>query len=148
MKNKCTYSVVALLLVAMTSVYAEYPLPVNADRESIELNLMKGLNSENEGLQYSCALRLGEIKSSRAVIPLMSVLKQCDNLKLKTAAAWALCNIGDARGTFAVKREVKFSHCEKTKLICAWYYEHMVKQGSFIFRDIDQAVLAESKEHP
>jgi hypothetical protein len=89
---------------------------------------------------------LGEIKSSKAVIPLMRVLKQCDNFKLKTAAAWALCNIGDDRGTYAVKLEVKFSDCDKTRLVCAWYYEHKVKQGSFIFRDIDPAVLAEVKE--
>jgi hypothetical protein len=140
---------IVLLLIAILSLYAQDPaLPANANKALIEKNLLIGLNSTNEGLRYSCALMLGNIKSTRAVIPLMALLKQCDNFKLKTAAAWALCNIGDARGTYAVKREVEFNSCCKTKLICAWYYENMVKPGSFIFRDVDQTILAELKEHP
>jgi hypothetical protein len=147
MKTKLALTIITLLFIAVTVVYAEDPyLPANANQELIEDNLLIGLNSDNDGLRYSCALMLGDIKSSRSVIPLMKVLKQCDNLKLKTVAAWALCNIGDARGTYAVKREVELNDCFKTKLVCAWYYEHMVKQGSFIFRDIDQAALAELKE--
>jgi hypothetical protein len=147
MKAKLALTIIALLFIAVTSVYAEDPvLLANANRELIEDNLLIGLNSDNDGLRYSCTLMLGDIKSSRAVIPLMKVLKQCENIKLKTTAAWALCNIGDARGTYAVKREVELNDCCKTKLVCAWYYEHMVKQGSFIFRDVDPAALAELKE--
>jgi hypothetical protein len=137
----------ALLFIAAFSLYADDPaLPAHANRSLIERNLLVGLSSTNDGLRYSCALRLGELKSTRAVIPLMALLKQCDNFKLKTAAAWALCNIGDARGTYAVKREVSFNECGKTKLVCAWYYETMVKSGSFVFRDVDLPMLAELKE--
>ncbi|MCX6120927.1 MAG: hypothetical protein NTX44_04865 [Ignavibacteriales bacterium] len=147
MKTKCALTITVLLSIAVTRVFAEDPvLPAKADQALIEENLLVGLNSTNEGLRYSCALMLGDLKSSQAVIPLMALLRQSDNFKLKTAAAWALCNIGDARGTFAVKREAEFNSCCKTKLVCAWYYENKVKQGSFVFRDVDQAVLAEVKE--
>jgi hypothetical protein len=143
MRRTMLFTILAILFIATTSVVAQHAvLPENADRALIEKNLLLGLKSDNEGLRYSSALMLGDLKSSRAVIPLMSMLKQCDNFKLKTAAAWALCNIGDAKGTFAVKREVEFNDCCKTKLVCAWYYEHMVKPGSFIFKDVDQAMLA------
>ena len=146
MKTRLLLSL-ALLFFAALSLYADDPaLPVHANRPLIEKNLLVGLTSTNEGLRYSCALRLGEWKSTRAVIPLMAILKQCDNFKLKTAAAWALCNIGDPRGTCAVKREVAFSNCGKTKLVCAWYYENMVKSGSFVLRDVDVQLLAELKE--
>jgi hypothetical protein len=147
MKTKRAFTIVALLFIAVTCVYAEDPvLPAKANQALIEENLLVGLNSTNDGLRYSCALMLGDLKSSQAVIPLMALLRQSDNFKLKTAAAWALCNIGDARGTFAVKREAEFNSCCKTQLVCAWYYENKVKPGSFVFRDVDQAVLAEVKE--
>jgi hypothetical protein len=134
----------ALAIIAVTGAKAEDPvLPSNANRALIEENLMVGLNSDNEGLRYSCALMLGSIKSESAVIPLMALLKQCDSFKLKRAAAWALCNIGDERGTYAVKMEVRFSECCKTRLVCAWYYENMVKPGSFVFNNVDPTMIAE-----
>jgi hypothetical protein len=137
----------ALLLAAASSLYAQDPvLPAGADKVLIEQNLMAGLNSSNEGLRHGCVLMLGNIKSTRAVIPLMALLKQSDNFKLRTAAAWALCKIGDPRGTFAVMRAAEFSGCCKTKLVCAWYYENMVKPGSFIFRDADEVLAAKVKD--
>jgi hypothetical protein len=144
MNTRVCFTALCIILVGMISVQAQdLVLPGNADRSVIEENLLKGLRTENEGLQYSCALMLGDLKSTKAVLPLMALLKQCDSFKLKTAAAWALCTIGDARGTYTVKREVEFNSCCKTRLVCAWYYENMVKPGSFVFKDADQGVLAE-----
>jgi hypothetical protein len=41
----------------------------------IEDNYLVGLNSDVPGLQVSCAYFLGEMKSERAVIPLMKMLR-------------------------------------------------------------------------
>jgi hypothetical protein len=149
MKTPLVVCVLILVLGTVIPAFAgDTVLPSNADKALIEGNLLKGLNSDNEGLRQSCALMLGNIKSTRAVIPLMSILRNSDNFKLKTAAAWALCNIGDSRGTFAVKREVEFNDCCKTQLVCAWYYEHMVHPGSFVFRDVEQALIADLTRQP
>jgi len=135
------------MVSAIVSAFAEDPvLPAGSDKSVIEDNLLKGLASENQGLQRSCALMLGKIKSGRAVIPLMSVLKNSDQPEIKVAAAWALCNIGDPRGTFAVKQEVEFSENNKTRLTCAWYYENMVQSGTYVFPKVGETVLAETKE--
>jgi hypothetical protein len=143
--KKCICLIIVMFFVVALSGFAkDLALPAKTDRALIERNLLVGLNSSNEGLRYGCALMLGDLKSSQAVIPLMALLKQSDNFKLKAAAAWALCKIGDARGTFAVKREVEFNSCCKTRLVCAWYYETMVKSGSFIFKNGDQSMLAET----
>jgi hypothetical protein len=140
---------VALVVCAMVCAQAqELVLPANADRTRIEDNLLVGLTSENTGLQRSCALMLGKMKSSRAVIPLMATLRDGQTLELKTAAAWALCNIGDARGTFAVKREVLFNNCCMTKLRCAWYYENMVHSGTFWFKNLSPDVIAIVQQQP
>jgi hypothetical protein len=146
MKTKTLIAVVMLLSVSLCNAQTQdFTLPVNLDKEQVEENLLTGLKTDNSGLQYSCALMLGQIKSTRAVIPLMALLRKCDNLKLKTASAWALCNIGDPRGTFAVKREAQFNSCCIAKLRCAWYYETMVQSGTFIFTQEGQNLYAELK---
>jgi hypothetical protein len=143
MKARFVVFAVLLGMCALSTARAGDPvLPPNADKPLIEKNLLIGLASQNKGLQRSSALMLGHIKSERAVVPLMAVLKDGDNPDLKIAAAWALCNIGDARGTFVVRREVEFNNCCKTRLACAWYYETMVKSGSFVFKNVHQQMVA------
>ena len=143
-----TRTVVIVMMLIIGAVYLNaqgISLPANADKELIEDNLLAGLRSDNAGLKSSCAFMLGKMKSTRAVIPLMALLRKCDDLHIKTSAAWALCNIGDPRGTFAVKREVQFSSCCKTKLRCAWYYENLVQNGTFTFNKIGEDIIAELK---
>ncbi len=41
----------------------------------IEDNLIRGIKSDNAGLQTSCAYFLGEMKSSKAMIPLLKLAK-------------------------------------------------------------------------
>jgi hypothetical protein len=143
MKAINCFIIVVFCLCTIETAWAEDPvLPPSANRALIEQNLLVGLASENRGLQRSCALMLGHLGSEDAVLPLMAILKNSEYPELKIAAAWSLCNIGDPRGTFAVKREVEFNDCCKTRLACAWYYENMVKPGSFVFREINQQLVA------
>ncbi len=96
-------------------------------------NLLIGLNSENDGLRRSPAFILGEIKSDEAVIPLMRALKSGTDERTQIVAALSLCKIGDARGVFAVKQEVRFSENDKVKNSCSWFYNQYVKGGTFEF---------------
>ncbi|MBK7868176.1 MAG: HEAT repeat domain-containing protein [Ignavibacteriales bacterium] len=81
----------------------------NAPKKSLsyrqaELNYINGVESDNAGLRLSSTLFLGEMKSDEAVIPLMRVLKSCDDEACRIAAALSLTKIGDSRGIYAVKK--------------------------------------------
>jgi HEAT repeat protein len=127
---------------AIPAIAQESILPPNANKTLIEDNLFIGLASDNLGLQRSCALMLGKIKSDRAVIPLLAVLHNTADENLRVAAAWALCKIGDARGVYAVKMAVRYDESTKVQAICAWYYENFVKQGTFTFAQPELSVIA------
>lgn len=140
---KTTFVLLAALVVLLTAASAqEMVLPAKANRTAIEGNLMLGLKSENIGLQRSAALMLGKIRANDAVIPLMAVLHNSEDSGVRMAAAYALCKIGDAKGTYAVKQAVKFDDCCKVKLASAWYYEQYVKKGTFAFKPAEAEMLA------
>jgi expansin (peptidoglycan-binding protein) len=120
----------------------ESVLPPNANKALIEDNLFIGLTSDNLGLQRGCALMLGKIQSNRAVIPLMNILHTNADENVRVAASWALCKIGDARGVYAVKMAVKYDECTRVQATCAWYYENLVKQGTFMFAQPELPTIA------
>jgi HEAT repeat protein len=101
--------------------------------EMAEINLLIGLQSDNMGLSESSAYMLGELKSDKAVIPLMNILRSGENESSRVVAALALCRIGDARGVYAVKRAAKFDGNEFVQQKCAWFYDQYVRPGSFDF---------------
>lgn len=98
-------------------------------------NLLVGIGEENGncGLRISAIYMLGQLEAKNAVIPLMRVLHSCPDEKSRSAAAWALCKIGDARGEYAVKEAVRFDESSKVKMQCAWYYNLYVNEGTFAF---------------
>ncbi len=76
--------------------------PGSAKYSIIEANYLDGLKSENKGLKVSCAYYLGEIKSKKAVVPLMAMLRNENDKGAKLIAAWSLLKIGDSRGVYLV----------------------------------------------
>jgi hypothetical protein len=96
-----------------------------------EQNLLIGIASENQGLQESAACMLGELKSQKAVIPLMNMLREGKSESSRIVAALALCRIGDLRGVYAVKRATAFDESELVQQRCAWFYNEYVQAGTF-----------------
>jgi HEAT repeat protein len=85
-------------------------------------NLLIGLDSGNSGLTSSSAFYLGELNSSKAVIPLMRILRSSDQEELRISAALALLKIGDARGIFAIKRAIRFDESDRVSKMCEKFY--------------------------
>ena len=113
---------------------SEQPELISEKRyEMAEVNLLIGLRSDNLGLRESSAYLLGELKSDKAVIPLMTMLRSEDRASSRVVAALALCRIGDARGVYAVKQAAKFDDNEFVQQKCAWFYDQYVQPGSFDF---------------
>lgn len=64
-----------------------------AKLSAIEENLIKGVKSDNSGLQTSCAYFLGEMKSGKALIPLLKLVKHGATEESRIIAALSLYKI-------------------------------------------------------
>ncbi len=126
---KTTDFLTALIFSAtalVTTISAQMPtslVPTEYDYATIESNYLAGLESEIHGLKISSAFFLGEMKSERAIIPLMKMFKEAEEPGSKFIAAWSLLKIGDARGVYVVKTEVERSDCKATSCICEYLYK-------------------------
>ena len=104
------------------------------DAEFTEAKLLDDVSCDNCQQKENAIYDLGELRSARAVIPLMGVLHSDAEESSRIVAALALCRIGDARGTYAVKRAASFDSSEKVRTLAAWFYNTYVQEGSFEFR--------------
>ena len=113
--------VVAITTVSFAQADKEISTP--SKYEAIEANYLTGINSDNQGLKVSSAYFLGNMKSSRAVIPLMKMFRNEKNNGAKLVAAWSLLKIGDSRGVFLVKRESELGNCDGINCMLHQLYE-------------------------
>ena len=114
-----------LLLLLVTSVYPQDSIKVlkKLNDDSIDLNYLEGVKAENLGLKISASYYLGERKSSKAVVPLMKILKSDKSPEARIMAALSLFKIGDERGIYAIKQAVQFDDNEWVKKMCNIFYQ-------------------------
>ncbi len=125
MKRTLVIPAVLILAVFFTASSFAQRKSVKANNpkfKTIEANYLEGLNSNNLGLKISSAYFLGDMKSEKAVIPLMRMFDNAKTDGEKLVAAWALLKIGDARGTFLVKRECEVGNCDQIRSILYQMY--------------------------
>jgi hypothetical protein len=108
-------------------------------KELITINLMNGLASDNKGVRENAAFMLGEQKITRAIVPLMKMLRDSEEESSRIVAALSLCRMGEPRGVYAVRMAAKFDNSEKVRTLCAWFYNQYVKPGSFEFTTVKPA---------
>lgn len=126
-KSITIYSLLLLLLLSFTTTFAQEQNKLEYSK--IENNLLEGIASENQGLKLSSAYFLGEIKSDKAIIPLLELLHNSDESGAKQVAALALYKINSARGMFAIKQAIKFDDNEQTRRICTIFYnQHLIRE--------------------
>ena len=118
--------VLAALVLFSTVVPAqgiELSNPVVKEKYSvIESNLLQGLKSEVEGLKVSCAYYLGEIKSQKAVLPLMKILRDDNCYAARIVAALSLIKIDDEQGVYMVKRTALFNNQDGVRKMSEKFY--------------------------
>jgi hypothetical protein len=118
--------------------------------ETVENNLLVGVESDNYGLRTSCAYFLGSIQSERALIPLLRMLKEGGTEEERILAALSLCKINSERGLFAVKRAIKFDDSERVQRMCkSFYCAQRLKQlkGDVTVEPIELANLILNEEY-
>jgi hypothetical protein len=131
--------------VAVLSVALAYAGPGDVSRpapdlELTEAKLLDDVHCDNCQTKETAIFDLGELRSEKAVIPLMDVLHRDEEESSRIVAALALCRIGDERGTFAVKRAATFDGSKKVRTLAAWFYNTYVKEGSFQFEPVQPAM--------
>ena len=120
--NKVKVVFTLILLVFLTSSLFAYSNFSEEKYRQIEDNLLVGINTDNRGLQISCAYFLGEMKSDRAVIPLLKMLKSGDTEEERIMAALSLSKINCDQGRFAVKQRIRFDDSERVQRLCEIFY--------------------------
>ncbi|MCX6170827.1 MAG: hypothetical protein NTX65_15915 [Ignavibacteriales bacterium] len=125
MKARLLFAVVLATTILFSSVLIageNKSIPVANTYETIELNRLIGLASDNEGLKVSCAFNLGEMKSQKAVIPLIAMLRDGKTDEERIIAALSLIKIGAAQGVYMVSRAAKFNENSHVRYICEKFY--------------------------
>jgi len=136
MKTTMLGVIVLSIVVSLSATAGDQTLFGSREKyERAEASLLAGLMSDNEGLRESSAYMLGELKSGKAVIPLMAMLRCNDCETARIVAALALCRIGDLRGIYAVKQAVQFDDNGSVQSRCAWFYNEYVQAGTFTFTE-------------
>jgi len=128
--------ILALIITFSLSTFANTPISEEKYRQ-IEENLLLGMNSSNTGLQISCAYFLGEMKSDRALIPLLKMLKSGVTVEERLIAALSLAKIRSEKGMFAVKQRIKFDESKRVQRLCRIFY------NNYKFENIKGNVIVE-----
>ncbi|MBK7105753.1 MAG: hypothetical protein IPH62_10755 [Ignavibacteriae bacterium] len=112
-----------LFLIVLTLLFTTVSFGFTKEKyNQIEDNLIVGINTDNRGLQVSCAFFLGELKSEKAVIPLLRMLKSGITEEERIIAALSLSKIKSEQGMYAVKQRIKFDDSERVQKLCAKFY--------------------------
>ena len=121
--NKITLTALVVLLCTLVLSAAGSPIMrKQINYNEVEANLLAGIDSQNQGLFISSTLKLGDLKSEKAVIPLMKVLKSSNDEASRLAAALALYKIGNNKGMFAVKMASRFDDSKRVRNLCEKFY--------------------------
>jgi len=133
--NKIKYVLVLMLILSVSISAGNKNL--EEKYKTIEDNLLVGLQTDNLGLKVSAAYFLGEMKSERAVIPLMKMLKGNTTEEEKLIAALSLAKIKSEKGMFAVKQRIKYDDSKRVQRLCDIFYKN------YLFENIEGNVIVE-----
>ena len=121
-----TILIVALLFGITAASFGNDDKTKNDVSENTIASLLEGLTSDNLGLKSSSAFMLGELKVTRAIIPLLRVLHNDKNEEIRISAALALYKIGTPLSIYAVKQAGRFDESKRVnKLAQKFYYDYL-----------------------
>lgn len=125
--NKLLLVTTFIMFLIVISITDAKPRFVSVIKQSTVESLMMGLKSENLGLRNNSAYMIGELKLSKAVIPLLNILHTEKNEELRISAALALYKIGSPIAIHAVKQAIRFDDSERVSKLCASFYNEYLK---------------------
>ena len=109
-----------------TSTYNDFSVFSEDKYDRIEENMLIGMKSGNTGLQTSCAYFLGEMKSDRAMIPLLRLVKNGETEAARIIAALSLYKIESKIGMYRLKYLVESDDSELARRVFDIIYKKYV----------------------
>ncbi|MCW8803828.1 MAG: hypothetical protein OQK57_05460 [Ignavibacteriaceae bacterium] len=137
MKTLITVILTLLVVQSLTAQIPEFP----AEKKSVIVdNLTVGIESENTGLHTSAALVMYDLineaylestDASKAMVPLLKMLKEGKTDEERIAAAVALYELGNPIGIYRLRGVAVFDDNERVATICKnLYYTYHKLHGT------------------
>jgi len=121
-------AILSILVLFTGNIFAEQPPVVRSmNTLAVEKNLIQGVDSDNTGLKVSSAYQLGEIKSEKAVLPLLKMLRNGENEEERIAAALSLTKIGTDKALYFVKSAARFDQSKRVRELCNKFYVNTIR---------------------
>ena len=118
-----------------TSTYNDFSVFSEDKYDQIEDNMLKGIKSDNTGLQTSSAYFLGEMKSDRAMIPLLRLVQNGETEEARIIAALSLYKIESNIGMYRLKHLAETDESELARQVFARIYQKYVID-KYSFREL------------
>jgi hypothetical protein len=115
--------------------YNNYAILTDEEYHQVEQNLLTGIKSGNIGLQTSCAYFLGEMKSDRALIPLLKLVQNGVTEEARIIAALSLYKIESKIGMYRLKYLAETDESELARQVFARIYQKYVVD-KYSFREL------------
>jgi HEAT repeat protein len=136
-KVRFLFPVLIMVIFVSSLVMADTNDAQKKEAEKVRVeNLLMGLDSDNNGLMISSAYYLGELKASKATIPLMKMLHEGNTEEQRIAAALSLYKIGSDKSIYAVKGASKFDESKRVRKFCKKLYNVYVYDQIQISKDV------------
>jgi len=116
-----------------TNTYNDFTVFSEEEYDHIETNLLIGIKTNNTGLQTSCAYFLGEMKSDRAMIPLLKLVTNGETEESRIIAALSLYKIESKIGMYRIKQLIKSENSELANNVFKRIY-NVYRSDSYSFR--------------
>jgi hypothetical protein len=134
LKNRLAVLIMPFVFLTISFSFSKGAEFIPSDKDAKkEANYISALNSNNESLRINSAYKLGEIKSKKAVIPLMDMFRLEKDDGAKLVAALSLLKIGDARGVFLIKRSIELKENDGLKIMLQHLFKDYGLKNSQIF---------------
>jgi HEAT repeat protein len=136
MKRTTLISAVLFAVLALAT-FSNAQDETKAYTEKAVKNLIKGINSDNEGLSRSSIYYAGKDKVAEAVDALVEKLQKEKNPNTRILIALSLYQIGDFKGLEAVKEQAVNDSDERVKKMSALIFDEFYKNytGKYQFSE-------------
>jgi hypothetical protein len=111
---------------SISTTYNDFTLFSEEEYDQIEANMLTGIKSDNTGIQTSCAYFLGEMKSDRAMIPLLRLVQNGGTEEARIIAALSLYKIESKIGMYRLKYLSETDKSELAKRVFGRIYQTYV----------------------
>ena len=118
-----------------TTSYNNYAILTDEEYHQVEQNLLAGINTDNIGLQTSSAYFLGEMKSDRAMIPLLKLVQNGETEEARIIAALSLYKIESKIGMYRLKYLAETDESELARRVFGRIYQKYVFD-KYSFREL------------